>query len=287
MDWGTSIDCYQLHTLDIPESVSSIGALSFMLCSGLESVNLPSYLDSIPYGAFEYCTSLREIRMPETMDGAIDDVAFEGCYSLTSITVPEGTTEIGDQAFLYVPLDTIQFSDSVRKIGERAFVYTNLQGTLDLNQVEEIEQWAFVDLPSIDQIYAYNVTTIENDVFKLYNSEAIPTAIYTTPGGMLENPLYWETQNRIMSNLFAEPLTRPTEMYITRHVIGDAVNIQSIMDRGSDDVTKCYGEFSGDHARPSDAYDLASHKYTEVYFEHEICNLDNSLVPDITIAEII
>jgi hypothetical protein len=55
---------------------------------------------------------------------SIGGCAFFGCKSLTSLTIPDGLTEIGECAFLSCTgLESISIPDSVTKIGERAFKF--------------------------------------------------------------------------------------------------------------------------------------------------------------------
>jgi hypothetical protein len=91
------------------------------------------------------------LTIPATIEGkavtSIGKSAFSDCYSLTSITIPDGVTSIGKYAFHTCPsLTSIKIPDSVTSIGMRSFLscrklttievgagnvnYTDVNGTL-------------------------------------------------------------------------------------------------------------------------------------------------------------
>ena len=71
--------------------------------------------------AFMGCYSLSSITIPDGMT-SIGNFAFQSCYSLPSITIPDGMTSIGDNAFesCYL-LPSITIPGSVTSIGDNAF----------------------------------------------------------------------------------------------------------------------------------------------------------------------
>ena len=92
------------------------------------------------------------IDIPSVINGknvtTIDDIAFEGCYTLESITIPNSVTTIGDDAFFNcASLKSATIPDSVTKIGHTAF-----------GNCESLES---VTIP-------YSVTTIGNYAFGYY-----------------------------------------------------------------------------------------------------------------------
>ncbi|MDE6000705.1 MAG: leucine-rich repeat protein [Clostridia bacterium] len=73
--------------------------------------------------AFDGCNSLTSITIPDSVT-SIGDSAFDGCTSLTSVTIGNGVTEIGNNAFNGCSsLTSITIPDSVTSIGDYAFHY--------------------------------------------------------------------------------------------------------------------------------------------------------------------
>ena len=78
---------------------------------------------SIGYAAFEECYSLTSVTIPNSVT-SIEDEAFYNCNSLTSVTIPNSVTSIGDMAFSRCyGLSSVTIPNSVTSIGERAFAY--------------------------------------------------------------------------------------------------------------------------------------------------------------------
>ena len=76
----------------------------------------------------QYCGNDKEFVIPSEIDGIpvtkINGYAFEGCKSLTSVTIPDTVTIIYDEAFLNCPmLKEVTIPASVKEISNYAFGY--------------------------------------------------------------------------------------------------------------------------------------------------------------------
>ena len=116
--------------LDIPERinglpVTEIGDAAFNEWdsdgnTGIDSVRFPSGLVRIGEGAFYGCRSLSRVTFPEKLT-EIADHAFSYCTALMEADFGNVET-IGDYAFQYCRLQSIEIPKTCRKIGEEAFI---------------------------------------------------------------------------------------------------------------------------------------------------------------------
>ena len=196
--------CTGLTSITIPGSVTSIGRYAFNGCTGLTSITIPDSVTSIGGFAFSGCDNLANVYYEGTIEEWIDisfasnanpltnganlfvngdelvteinidsattikayvfqgcksltkvtigsqvtsigEWAFYGCTGLTSITIPESVTSIESYAFSgCTGLTSITIPESVTSIGDSAFSEcTGLTSITIPESVTSIGEWAF------------------------------------------------------------------------------------------------------------------------------------------------
>lgn len=91
---------------------------------------------------------------------------FCGCTNVTSVTIPNSITSIGNYAFYSTGLKSVNIPESVTSIGNYAFSRTNLTGVTIGSGVETIGDSAFNYCNSLTNVNIPNsVTSIGNSAF--------------------------------------------------------------------------------------------------------------------------
>jgi hypothetical protein len=122
---------------------------------------------SIGTGTFDGCTSLTSITIGNGVK-SIGDFAFGRCSSLTSITIPNSVTSIGDEVFYNCSsLTSITIGNSVTSIGAAAFYRCSSLTSITIpDSVTSIGDFAFGRCSSLTSITIGNgVTSIGDDAF--------------------------------------------------------------------------------------------------------------------------
>lgn len=91
--------CYNLSSVEIPNSITSIGASAFVSCTTMTNIIIPNSVTSIGNNAFQNCNKLSSITLSNTLT-SIGSSTFRNCSSLSSIIIPNSVTSISSQAFL-------------------------------------------------------------------------------------------------------------------------------------------------------------------------------------------
>ena len=234
--WG----CTSLTSVTIPDSVTSIGSSAFYGCSSLTNVTIPDSVTSIGSSAFQGCTGLTSIRVnsqnktyhssgnclietaTKTLiagckasviptDGSVMSIgssAFDGCTSLTGITIPDSVTSIGYYAFRgCTGLTSVTIPNSVTSIGYYAFRgCTGLTSVTIPNSVTSIGYAAFSGCTGLTSVtIPDSVTSIGNYAFSDctgLTSITIPNSV-TSIGGYVFSG--WTSSQTIYCQATSKP----------------------------------------------------------------------------------
>ena len=132
-------------------------------------INIPSSIvvDEIDYSvtaiereAFNWCFNLISVTIPNSVT-SIGDYAFSSCIGLTSVTIPNSVTSIGNNAFSSCSgLTSVTIPNSVTYIGCYAFLdCSGLTSVTIPNSVSSIESYVFLDCSGLTSVTIPNTIT--------------------------------------------------------------------------------------------------------------------------------
>ena len=181
--------CYQLKTLQLPNSLERIGG-NFIRGSAVTKISIPSSVTKIEKEAFAgtsllsidltslsssiteiaeglfYGTSLTSISIPNSIK-SIGKQAFSQCTKLTSVFLPNYIIKIEDQAFYNCSsLENINLPDQISSIGNSAFWACSSLKSIKLpNSLSKIEDYVFLGCGLTSIEIPQSVTSIGKSSF--------------------------------------------------------------------------------------------------------------------------
>ena len=108
---GTFQGNQKIVSVEVPDTVKIIGALSFMDCSNLTDVKLSDDLETIGENAFSYAP-ITQIVIPDSVQ-YIGNYVFARCKQLNKVSIGKSVKYIGDAAFGGTPWLEAQTDDFV------------------------------------------------------------------------------------------------------------------------------------------------------------------------------
>lgn len=227
--------CQNLTSITIPNSVTKVGEEVFRYCRGLSSVTIGRGLTTIGKYTFGGCktittmwiscsptsigkeifygcdnikeivfdcetiysylsgkTSIEKITIKEGVT-SIGDNAFKGCSGLNSVTIPESVTSIGNNSFSgCTGLAYVNIPNSVVSIGENAFYQTQWLNFFDDGLIYS-NNWLICikgNLPSENIIIPEGTKGIASGAFGgciELNSVTIPSSVFYLGDGIFSN----------------------------------------------------------------------------------------------------
>lgn len=167
----------KITSIDLPNSVTSIGEYAFLGCTGLTTIKLPDALAEISTGTFSLCTGLTSVALPSALS-TIGSEAFYNCTGLISLHLPNLLTSIGDHAFFNCSnLAVIAIPNTLESIGDDAFLNCSKLTSIYLpGTITHIGTRAFSNCTGLTSVIIPNsITALESSVFSGCSSLASVT----------------------------------------------------------------------------------------------------------------
>ena len=179
-----------ITTINIPPSVKTIGNWAFQDAK-LTEVVIPSSVTSIGKWAFG-CDNDNPTLQSVIIEADITEIPVCCFYlqtKLTSLSLSEGITAIGDDAFCGCKISSLTLPSSLKTIGARAFSNNGITQLTIPNKVESIGNAAFAH-NSIDHIdFPATLVSLHATAFK------------------------WESMNEVICRALAVPQTPQTDEF--------------------------------------------------------------------------
>lgn len=134
-------------------SIIGIGDEAFKGTKNVYYLTVPKEIKYIGISAFED-SFIKEIAFYNVEN--ISDRAFKNCSQLTKVSMGEGTTTIGTEAFYGSGLISVEFPQSIAEIGPGAFAYCESLQKIDLSKITtspaKIDEYAFYNAIALNEV---------------------------------------------------------------------------------------------------------------------------------------
>jgi len=158
-----------LQQITLPKNLRKIGGFAFS-DSGLKTVNIPASVSMLGAGAFASCPFLTEIKVEadnavyKDVDGVVYDkamekiVAYPAGNTATHYDILSGIKEVGEASFYGTKhLQSVNVPQGVTVIGKQAFASCESMQSYSLpNTLQEIREEAFMSNVSLGYIFIPN-----------------------------------------------------------------------------------------------------------------------------------
>ena len=91
-------NCYNMTSIEIPNSIDSISSHAFKYCEALQRVVIPNSVVTLYPCAFYSCTGLKSVVIGNSVS-VIDEYCFQYCYQLEDVVIGSSVTYLAIKAF--------------------------------------------------------------------------------------------------------------------------------------------------------------------------------------------
>lgn len=154
--------CRWFSEIVLSKNITDLGVYTF-LNTGITRIEIPSGVTALEGGNFMNCEYLSEVILPDTLT-SIGVMAFQSCYNLRTISIPNSVSWIGTWAFSSTGLTSVVVPEKVTTLYEYVF-----SGCGDLSNVTlpegltTIKDAAFINCTSLASItLPESLTTMGN-----------------------------------------------------------------------------------------------------------------------------
>ena len=177
---GAFQNCTSLRVVKIGSGLAAIGMYAFAVDSALVNIHIKSIsqwihisvtathhpfsnqTNTLPRHLFLNGVELTNVVIPEGTTGAIAPSSFRYCKNITSVTIPEGITTIGDYAFADNGITSLTLPDTLTTFGSYAvsnstnFALLNMgRGTVSFsaNAIGNMATSIVVNYPDVESVF--------------------------------------------------------------------------------------------------------------------------------------
>ena len=193
-------NCQSIKSVEIGNSVTSIGEDAFYNCSGLTKVNYlgtvdkwveidfeDSWVNPTRYAKDLYINNELLTDVKITTADSIKKYAFYNCQSIKSVEIGNSVTSIGDEAFSGCSgLTYVTIGNSVTSIGDEAFY--NCSGLTKVNYLGTVDKWVEID-------FEYSWTNPTIYAKDLYLNNELLADVKITTADSIKNYAFYNCQS--------------------------------------------------------------------------------------------
>ncbi|MCQ2602598.1 MAG: leucine-rich repeat protein, partial [Clostridia bacterium] len=163
----------KMSSINIPTSLKNIGnnAFNCSLQNGTMNITFGNELETIGENAFNSCYSIKSVILPDSLT-SLGGYAFNSCINLSSVTIGKGLKQIKNYTFYNNSFASVTIPDNIETINDYAFCNCSSLTSVTIGKgLKNISRLAFhCDSSSYRNI---STITISNENENLYGENCI------------------------------------------------------------------------------------------------------------------